>query len=150
MCMAYRASLRHILKKVTVCFSSSVCNIKWFQHLHFQKSIQLFLYRSVFWCLKCSPLTPESYELSSRYVIFDQDQFMDSVKHDKKTNKQTNKKRKTKQNKNTQNKQSKKQQTKQKQKQTTPPKTKNKNKTKQNKQTKKKPTAFVLMLTICP
>ena len=29
MCMAYRASFRHILKKkVTVCFSSSVCNDK--------------------------------------------------------------------------------------------------------------------------
>ena len=30
MCTAYRASFRHILKKMTVCFSSSVCNSKCF------------------------------------------------------------------------------------------------------------------------
>ena len=28
MCTAYRASFQHILKKVTVCFSSTVCNNK--------------------------------------------------------------------------------------------------------------------------
>ena len=42
-CTAYRASFRHILKKVTVCLSSSIWNIKCFLHLHFWNRIQSFL-----------------------------------------------------------------------------------------------------------
>ena len=65
MCTAYRASFPHSLNNVTVCFSSSACNNKCFEHLQFRKRIELFLQRSVSWCLKCSPPLPGGYELNS-------------------------------------------------------------------------------------
>ena len=56
MCTAYRASFRHTLEEVAVCFSSFVCNNKDFLTSAFSKQISVISLEE--WVLVCKLLTP--------------------------------------------------------------------------------------------